>query len=165
MLCVQSLSPVRLFATPWTRAYQASLSMGFSKQELWRGLPFHLPGDLPDPGIEPVSPLPPALAGRFITTEPPGKPRIFTKHFVNTDEGNEGSFPSFWLPKSTHSFRYMSPLMYSCVCSQVVSCLYSWGSHHSDLGWWDNHINLHMNVDSTSEGSKISASATVSTTW
>jgi len=45
--------------------------MRFPKQEHWSGLPFPSPGDLPDPGIEPASP---ALAGRFFTTEPPGKP-------------------------------------------------------------------------------------------
>ena len=53
---VKSLSRVRLFATPWTVAYQASPSMGFSRQEYWSGLPFPSPGDLPDPGIEPGSP-------------------------------------------------------------------------------------------------------------
>ena len=50
------LSHVRLFATPWTVAYQASLSMGFSRQEYCSGLPFPSPGDLPDPGMEPGSP-------------------------------------------------------------------------------------------------------------
>ena len=53
---VKSLSRVRLFATPWTVAYQAPPSMGFSRQECWSGLPFPSPGDLPDPGIEPRSP-------------------------------------------------------------------------------------------------------------
>ena len=53
---VKSLSRVRLFATPWTVAYQALLSMGFSWQEYWSGLPFPSPGDLPDPGIKPGSP-------------------------------------------------------------------------------------------------------------
>ena len=53
---VKSLSRVRLFAIPWTVVYQASLSMGFSRQEYWSGLPFPSPGDLPDPGIEPRSP-------------------------------------------------------------------------------------------------------------
>ena len=53
---VESLSLVRLFATPWTAAYQAPLSMQFSRQEYWSGLPFPSPGDLPDPGIEPGSP-------------------------------------------------------------------------------------------------------------
>ena len=49
-------------------APQAPLSMGFSRQEYWSGLPQSLPGDLPEPGIEPVSPMSPALAGRFFTT-------------------------------------------------------------------------------------------------
>ena len=53
---VKLLSRVQLFATPWTVTHQASLSMGFSKQEYWSGLLFPPPGDLPDPGIEPVSP-------------------------------------------------------------------------------------------------------------
>ena len=48
----KSLSRVRLLATPWTAANQASPSMGFSRQEYWSGLPFHSPGDLPDPGIK-----------------------------------------------------------------------------------------------------------------
>ena len=53
---VKLLSRVRLLATPWTIAYQAPLSMGFSKQDYWSGLPFPSPGDLPYPGIEPRSP-------------------------------------------------------------------------------------------------------------
>ena len=53
---------------------QASLSMGFPRQEYWRGLPFPSPGDPSDPGIKPMSP---ALAGRFFTTEPPGQYFLF----------------------------------------------------------------------------------------
>ena len=53
---IKSESRVQLFATPWTVAYQAPLSMGFSRQEYWGGLPFPSPGDLPNPGIEPRSP-------------------------------------------------------------------------------------------------------------
>ena len=53
---VKSLSRVQLFATPWTVAYQAPQSIGFSRQEYWSGLPFPSPGDLPDPGIKPRSP-------------------------------------------------------------------------------------------------------------
>ena len=52
---VKSLGRVQLFATPWTVDHQAPLSMGFSRQEYWRGLPFPSPGDLPNPGIEPRS--------------------------------------------------------------------------------------------------------------
>ena len=53
---VKSLSPVQLFVIPWTVVYQASLSMGFSRQEYWSGLSFPSLGDLPDLGIEPRSP-------------------------------------------------------------------------------------------------------------
>ena len=68
---VKSLSRVRLFATPWTVAYQAPLSMEFSRQEYWSGLPFPSSGDLPDPGIEPRSPV---LQADVLPSEPPGKP-------------------------------------------------------------------------------------------
>ena len=56
---------------PWAVAHQASLSMGFRRQEYWSGLSFPSPGALPDSQIESVTP---ALAGRFLTAEPPGKP-------------------------------------------------------------------------------------------
>ena len=55
------LSCVRLFATPWTVAHQAPLSMEFSRQECWSGLPFPSPGNLPNPGTEPESPASPAF--------------------------------------------------------------------------------------------------------
>ena len=63
--------------TPWTVDGQAPLSMGFSGQEYWSRLPFPSPGDLPNPGIELGHPVSPALAGRFFTTEPSGKPPNF----------------------------------------------------------------------------------------
>ena len=70
---IKSLNCVRLFVTPLTVAYQTPLSLGFSRQEYWRGLPFPPPGYLPDPGIKPISPT---LASRFFTTEPPEKPHV-----------------------------------------------------------------------------------------
>ena len=70
----QLLRRVWLSATPGTAAHQAPLSTGFFRQESWSGLPFPTPGDLPDPGIEPKSPVSPALAGRFFTTAPPATP-------------------------------------------------------------------------------------------
>ena len=73
VLCAQFLSHVRLFVTPWTVARQAPLSMEFSRQEYWSELPCPSAGDLPTPGIEPVSLVSPALAGRFFSTEPPGQ--------------------------------------------------------------------------------------------
>ena len=73
-LCVQSLGCVWLFATPWTVARQAPLSMGFSRQEYWSGLPCPSPGDLPDPGMEPRSLASPALAGKFFTARATWEP-------------------------------------------------------------------------------------------
>ena len=76
-VCVLShFSHVQLCVTPWTVDHQASLSMEFSRQEYWSGLPFPSPGDLSDPGIKPVSP---ALAGRFFTTGPPEEPNMNQK--------------------------------------------------------------------------------------
>ena len=68
---MKSLSRVWLFVTPWTVAYQAPPSMGFSRQEYWSGLPLPSPGDLPDPGIEPGSP---SLQADALPYELPGKP-------------------------------------------------------------------------------------------
>ena len=70
---VKSLSRVQLFETPWTVAYQAPLSMEFSRQEYWSGLPFPSPGDLPNPGIEPRSPT---LQADTLPSEPPGNTSI-----------------------------------------------------------------------------------------
>ena len=70
----QSLSQVQLFATPWAVTHQASLSMEFPRQEYWSRLPFPTPGNIPDPGIGPVSLASPALADRFFMTVPPEKP-------------------------------------------------------------------------------------------
>ena len=66
-----SLIHVWLFVTPWTVTCQAPLSMEFSRQEYWRGLPFPSPGDRPNPGIEPRSPI---LQADSLPSEPPGKP-------------------------------------------------------------------------------------------
>ena len=83
-MCVcQSFSGVRLFATPWTVADQAPLSMEFSRQEYLRGLPFPSPEDLTNPGIEPGSP---SLQADSLLSEPPGESRetefhTFVEHF------------------------------------------------------------------------------------
>ena len=72
--------------TQWTVARQAPLSMGFSMQEYWRGLPCPSPGDLPDSETEPTSLVSPALTGRLFTTELPGKP-VMMNNGVITDGG------------------------------------------------------------------------------
>ena len=69
-------SPVLLFLTLWTVAYQAPPSIEFSRQEYWSGLPFPFPGDPPDPGIKPWSP---ASQADTLTSEPPGKSSPDTK--------------------------------------------------------------------------------------
>ena len=68
VVAVEFLSRVQFFVTPWTVAPQAPLSMGFSRQEYWSGLPFPSPGDLPDPGIKPTYLTSPALANGFFST-------------------------------------------------------------------------------------------------
>ena len=70
----QPFSCVCLFVNTWTVVHQAPLSMEFPRQEYWSGLSFPPPGDLPDPGIELISPGSPALAGKFFTAEALGKP-------------------------------------------------------------------------------------------
>ena len=71
-----------LFASLWTAAHPAPLSVEFSRQEHWSRLPFPTPGDLPDPEIKHTSPVPPALAGRFFTTAPPGCPLQIAKRWT-----------------------------------------------------------------------------------
>ena len=68
-VCVRSyFSRIQLFVTPWTVACQAPLSMGFPREEYWRGLPCPPPGDLPQPGVKPTSLRSPALTDRFFNT-------------------------------------------------------------------------------------------------
>jgi len=72
LLLINKIDPI--FATPWTVAHQAPLSMEFSRQESWSGLSVPIPGDLSNPETEPASLVSPTLAGRFFTTVVPGKP-------------------------------------------------------------------------------------------
>ena len=79
-MCVCLLNHIWLFVTPWTIACQDPLSMEFSRQEYWSGLPLSTPGDLPDTGIIPVSFASPTLSGRFFITVPPVKPIVSQTH-------------------------------------------------------------------------------------
>ena len=85
-VCALPFSCVQLFVTPWTAALQALLSIGFSRQEDWSGLPFPPPEDLPDPGIKLASS---ALPGGFFTTVHQGSPvtlqalQIYLSHFIS----------------------------------------------------------------------------------
>ena len=71
------ISHVQLFVTQWNAARQAPLSVEFSRQEYWSGSSCPPPGDLPDPGMEPVSLISPALAGRFLTTNATGEDCVY----------------------------------------------------------------------------------------
>ena len=77
-MCAKVPQSCLTLCDPWTVALQAPLSMRFSRQEYWSGLPCSPPGDLADPEIEPTSLMSPALAGRIFTTEPPGKLPAFS---------------------------------------------------------------------------------------
>ena len=81
------LSRVRLFAIPWTVAYQAPPSVEFSRQEYWSGLPFPSLGDLPYPGMEPRSPT---LQTDTLPSEPPGKPVLWASAFPSFKQGTRG---------------------------------------------------------------------------
>ena len=84
----------------WTVAYQAPLSIGFSRQEYWSGLPFHSPGDLPDPGVEPGSP---ALQADALTSEPPRKPMTNLDSIVKSrDIADKGPFSQSYGFSSSH---------------------------------------------------------------
>ena len=108
MIGAYVLSHILFFVTPWTIAHQAPLSMGFPRQEYWSGLPFPPPGDLRDPGIEPTSLAFPALAGRLLTTEPPGKPGDYKR---------EGQRPL----KTSHFQAWMKKIN-----EEAFSCLVTW---------------------------------------
>ena len=79
----------QLLAIRWNAVHQAPLSVRFSRQEYWSGLPFLPPGDLPNPGIESETPASLALASKFFTTEPPGFPKLIILPY------NSKGFPDF----------------------------------------------------------------------
>ena len=150
------LSWVQLFVTPWTIVYQASLSMEFSRQEYWSELPFPSPGDLPDPGIKPGSPVSPASAGGFFTTELPGKTQKPALYFLNFQIAKVRSFKMevilgkstrkkkkkeiwrwgfnswlllslvVWIWASCQSFLNLSFLIYKTVCMCVQLFVTPW---------------------------------------
>ena len=102
---------------PWTVAHQAPLSMGFSRQEYWSGLPYPPPGDLLKPGIKLVFPAYSALAGGFLTTEPPGKSSRLQTLTLNGPQTPpyrclNSEFNSAWTSVSSPS----SPLNHSLCC-------------------------------------------------
>ena len=105
---VEPLSHVWLVATPWTVVRQSLLSMGFSRQEYWRILPFPPPGDFPNPGIKPTSP---ALAGGFFATAPPGNAYRYVTLYI--------------YPPHTYTLRHKR-IFNSTSLGSFYSCLFYW---------------------------------------
>ena len=113
--CVWS---VLSFETSWTVAHQVPLSLELSRQKYWSELPFPTPGDLPDPGNKLMSLASPALAGKFFTTVPPGRPLkaislriMMERHWregaleVNSNEAMHIRKCSLWWEKPHHTDR------------------------------------------------------------
>ena len=115
--CCAVLSRVQLFVTLWTVARQAPLSMGFSRQEYWRGLPSPSPRGFPNPGIKPTSLVPSALASGFFTITPPGKP------ISGVGKAFDGVWRigCYWLPSFHSPFILFSPV-FNWVLSTRISC-------------------------------------------
>ena len=108
MSMISHFSRVRLLATPWTVARQTPLSMGFSRQEYWSGLPCPPPGDLPDPGIELVSLRSSALAGRLFIPSTTGSPSILcTVSVVHVCQSPSANSPP---PPRPGSWKYFQSI-------------------------------------------------------
>ena len=91
--------------TPWTVTCQDPLSIEFSRQEYWSGLPHPPPGDLPDPGIEPASPVSPELAGKFFTTKLPGKP-FYAEYIMQSTRLDEAQAGIKIARRNINNLRY-----------------------------------------------------------
>ena len=136
------LSRIWLFPTLWTVACEVPLSRGFPRQEYWSELPFPPPGDLSDPGIEPTSP---ALAGRFFTTEPRGKPSHHIKPSLMWSRGFEKvmACPGVFMLHPCycqHSSVAFSILLLSCglIDQEFNFCQYGVG-HSEHLKIFEQH--------------------------
>ena len=122
----------RLFETLWAVAYQAPLSMGFSRQEYWSGMPFPSPRDLPDPGIEPRSPT---LQADALPSEPPGKPNFLEIH------------PSCRLCQEPSCYCWVvfhlmaAEQLFSKNCKQMLYRLSHQGSHSYTV-WFNTQLGL-----------------------
>ena len=124
-------SHVQLFETLWTVAHQGPLSMGFSRQEYWSGLPCPAPGDLPDPGIEPMSLTSPVFADRVFTTNTTGEAQI-TCPFPNAP----GPFPSGCQSPGTRKwYLYLSPPL--TAVKLTFSYEWRWPTATAFVVFWD----------------------------
>ena len=119
---VHACSIVSDSVTPWAVAHQASVSMEFSRQEYWSGLPFPPPGDLPDPGIEPMSPASPSLQANSLPLSHRGSLQYFQMHRIFHQFHFLGDFsrnlPSLQSSISSSVERWLK-LPGSCLCAQL----------------------------------------------
>ena len=146
-------------AIPWTVAHQAPLSMGFSRQEYWNGLPFPSPGDLPDPWIETASPVSTALAEGFFTTEPPGKPHIYSHIYLIFLYNTYIKMKIYvYIYIYLHSFSKIRNLLQICMSSlcrsphgEFLRSL-SLQNIQSHLHFYKNHSGCHMKNCSETQG-------------
>ena len=126
-------SSVWLFAILWTVAHQPPLSIGFSRQEYWSGLPFPSPGDLSELEIELASPVSPALAGGFFTTEQTRKPQKWSMveskslwKFQSCDFGHVYFQITFREEKVNTWIKTLNTLHFTCACMCVCVCASSY---------------------------------------
>ena len=122
------LRHARLFATPCTVVACQALSMGFSRREYWSGLPFPPPGDLPNPGSEPMSSVSPALTGKFFTTELLRKPTnmltnsLISDYRLKQTAGREGRGGISCTVRQEGLLRRLSPTHWAVTGTQGVLC-------------------------------------------
>ena len=133
---MKSLSCVRLFVTPWTVAYQAPRSMGFSRHEYWIGLPFPIPGDIPNSGIKLLSLASPALAGGFFTTAPP----LVLIYELVCSYMFSLLIPQFFLSYSVHCLYHLFILTHS-----LLSLSDTFHTLSSSLNFMIHHFNNTLN--------------------
>ena len=128
-LYAESLSRAWRFVTLWTVARQAPLSMGFSRQEYWSGLPCPPPGDLPDPGIEPRSP---SLQADSLPTEPPGSPTPCTSevHLLQLMNKYWSSMISNWIKPAVYLRVHSWYCAFCGFCQTDNIMCPAWPCHH-----------------------------------
>ena len=134
-VCVCEISRVQFFETPRTVGLQAPMSMEFSRQEYWNGLPFPTPGDLPNLGIEPESL---ALAGRSFTTEPSGKHQN-TMHWLESEPRSIAWKAAMFTtrPPILHILVYFTKNCVSEIQLGTSAQRLSFWHHHLLLWWFE----------------------------
>ena len=139
---MMSLSHVQLFVTPWTVAHQAPLSMAFSRQDYWSGLPFSPPGDLPNPEIEPGSP---ALQADYLPSEPErtsGEKLIPNNARKNL--GIEAQRSGMVFPR-THSWLMLYGLLSCSPAPRDLTSAPLHGTHQNNYSMY-SHFSLHTST-------------------